>query len=407
MSRASSRLSQLFIDRLSGTPVGRDMFHWDSVVPGFGVRVFVSGRISWIVQYRTSDRRQRRLSIGDVRHLPLADARARARELLAQVALGHDPQADRQKVRQASRVLDLVEAYLSDAKVKRKPRSYVEIERSLRKASAPLHHLKVDAVDRRDVVEVLNRIKVESGPFAASRVRAYLSAMWSWGLRSGLAEGRNPVALTPRPAVEKSRERVLSEAELSLIWRCTADGTAYSRIVRLLMLTGQRREEVGAMRWDEIQAGEVALWVLPSSRTKNGRQHEVPLSPLAIEQLPLRGDGALAFGTGAAGFSGWSGSKVRLDRRMLQQAREDFEVCHGCPPESGEVEVHPWRLHDLRRTFATWANEMGIEPHVVEAILNHVSGAAKGGVAGVYNRATYRRQKTEALWQWQKFFLSI
>lgn len=246
MSRASSRLSQAYVDRLiAGHGVG-EAFHWDSVLSGFGLRLFASGRSSWVVQYRTSGRRQRRFTIGDVRHLSLVEARTKAREVLAQVALGYDPQADRQKVRRASRVIELVEAYLKDAKLRRKPRSYVEIERSLLKSASDLHHLKADNVDRRDVVGLLDRIKTDSGPFAASRVRAYLSAMWSWGLRSGLIDGRNPVAMTPRPAVEKSRERVLSDIELSLIWRCTDDGTAYSRIVRLLLLTAQRRDEVGA-----------------------------------------------------------------------------------------------------------------------------------------------------------------
>jgi integrase len=373
-----------------------DMFHWDSALPGFGLRVFATGRISWVVQYRTADRRQRRLALGDVRRLSLVEAKGKARELLAQVALGQDPQGDRHKVRQASRVIDLVDAYLEDAKRRRKPRSFIEIERSLRKAAAMLHHLRAERVERRDVVGLLNRIKVESGPFAANRVRAYLSAMWNWGIRSGIVDGTNPIAITLPPAAEKSRDRVLADAELALIWRCTGDGAQYSRIVRLLMLTAQRRDEIGSMSWDEISD---SMLVLSANRTKNARSHEVPLSECAVGQLPPQGAGVL-FGRSGNGFSAWSLSKARLDRRMLLLSSEDFKKRHGRSPVEGEVTLQPWRLHDLRRTFATWANEAGIEPHVVEAVLNHVSGAAKSGVAGVYNRATYRAQKLEALDRW-------
>ena len=201
MSRAVSRLTQLFVDRLAAEPAMSDTFHWDSALPGFGLRVFATGRMSWVVQYRTADRRQRRLALGDVRRLSLVEAKGKARELLAQVALGQDPQGDRHKVRQASRVIDLVDAYLEDAKERRKPRSFIEIERSLRRAAATLHHLRAEKVERRDVVGLLNRIKVESGPFAANRVRAYLSAMWNWGIRSGIVEGTNPVSITLPPAL--------------------------------------------------------------------------------------------------------------------------------------------------------------------------------------------------------------
>lgn len=287
MSRASSRLSQVFVNRLVGHPGSNVGFHWDSALPGFGIRVLDSGRGSWVVQYRTNDRRQRRQVIGDVRRLSLAEAKGKAREILAQVALGSDPQADRRKLKMASRVIDLIDVYLEDAHGRRKPRSYIEIERSLRRSAEPLHHFKADQVGRRDIVGLLNRVKTVSGPFAANHVRAYLSAMWTWGLRSGLVEGVNPVSQTPFPAPEKSRDRVLSDAELALIWRATADGGEYNRIVRLLMLTAQRRDEVGAMQWNELSlSGDQPVLILPASRTKNSRPHEVPLCDLAVASLP-------------------------------------------------------------------------------------------------------------------------
>jgi integrase len=202
-------------------------------------------------------------------------------------------------------------------------------------------------------------------------------------MRAGLTEA-NPVAGALRVAAETSRERVLTPDELASIWSaCREDD--FGRIVRLLVLTAQRREEVGSMTWSELDL-EQGLWTIPRERTKNGRSHEVPLSAAAVDilrKLPHRQGREYVFGEGAGGFSGWSKCKARLDARIAA---------------TGES-LHPWRLHDLRRTAATRMAEMGTLPHVVEALLNHVSGH-KAGVAGVYNRATYREEKRQALAAW-------
>jgi integrase len=146
--------------------------------------------------------------------------------------------------------------------------------------------------------------------------------------------------------------------------------------VRLLMLTGQRRHEVASMVWSELDL-ERALWTIPAARTKNGREHEVPLSRQALARLPERTGRAHVFGHGRkGGFSGFSRAKARLD------AAAGLET--------------PWRLHDLRRSATTHMAEIGIEPHVIEAVINHSSGH-KGGVAGVYNWAAYRPQKMAAM----------
>ncbi len=182
---------------------------------------------------------------------------------------------------------------------------------------------------------------------------------------------------------------------------CTAGGSDYDRIVRLLMLTAARREEVGGMAWAELTRSRDpgCLWTVPGSRAKNGREHELFLPVLAVEQLPQQRERALVFGKGEGSFSGWSAAKSRLDRAMHRKLVERFTKQHARAPEPYEVKVAPWRLHDLRRTFATWSNEHGTQPHVVEAILNHVSGS-RAGVAGVYNRAVYREQKAEVLGAW-------
>ena len=179
----------------------------------------------------------------------------------------------------------------------------------------------------------------------------------------------------PRNA-EVARERVLSNEEIAAIWRATGTGSDYSRIVRMLLLTGCRREEIGGLRWDEIERDVITLG---RDRTKTGAVQEVFLGPLALAQLPEREDREFVFGRGrsnGAGFSGWSKSKARLD------AAVGFE----------------WRLHDLRRTLSTRLNDAGVEPHVVEALLGHAG--ARAGIAGVYNKAAYREQKRQALEKW-------
>ena len=215
-------------------------------------------------------------------------------------------------------------------------------------------------------------------------------------MKEGLA-ANNPVIATNRPHEPKSRERTLSDAELVEIWRAARDD-AYGRIIRLLMLTGQRRDEVGGMAWSEL-ALDKGLWSIPASRTKNKRAHDVPLSDTALailREMPALGERDLVFTGGRGGFSGWSKAKEALDGRIAATRRE-AAVGKGSP-DAAKPMPH-WTLHDLRRTLATRAGDLGIAPHVVEALLNHVSGS-KAGVAGVYNRSLYQVEKRTALEIW-------
>jgi integrase len=202
--------------------------------------------------------------------------------------------------------------------------------------------------------------------------------MFNWAIREGY-DVANPVQGTNKPAQPKSRERVLTDAELKAIWN-GCDDDDYGRIVRLLMLTGQRRDEVGGMCWSEIVGDR---WTIPGARTKNHREHQLPLSAFALALLPDRRQGRdFIFGDGPRrGYSGWSKSKARLDAR---------------------IGVSGWVVHDLRRTVATgMADRLGVLPHVIEAVLNHVSGH-KSGVAGIYNRARYSAEISDALERWSE-----
>jgi integrase len=287
--------------------------------------------------------------------------------------------------------------FLARQKAKLKPRSYVEVERHLVKRAKPLHGLYLAGIDRRRVAALLSQVGDLHGPIAANRLRASLSAFFAWTIREGMLDS-NVVVGTNRTD-EVARDRVLSPDELREIWRALPDDD-YGAIVRLLILTGQRREEIGGLRWSEIDLGRGTI-IFPASRTKNRREHEIPTSDAVREILETRDrrvNRDLVFGTGRGPFSGWSNAKEMLDARLLD-ARKAALGKKAKP-------LPAWRLHDLRRSAATHMAENGVQPHVIEAVLNHVSGH-KAGVAGIYNRAMYAAEKAAALTFWAEHLTSI
>jgi len=314
--------------------------------------------------------------------------------LHAQVKLGHDPAG--QKVESQARAVEVFERilkpYLAHKEAALKPRSYLEVERHLETHAKRLHGLLMANIDRRTIAALLAEIATASGPTEANHVRASLSAFFAWAMREGLIEA-NPVIGTNRAAEKGARSRVLGDNEIRDIWNA-AGGDDYGAIVKLLALTGQRRDEIGGLRRAEIDLDK-ALISLPAERTKNKRPHDIPLSPAALAILTdwsRRSEGRdYVFGRGKAGYQGWSNSKEFLDQRI---------------GEAGKAIPH-WTLHDLRRTISTrMHDELGIAPHIVEAVLNHVSGH-RAGVAGVYNRAIYAKDKAIALARWAEHLASI
>jgi integrase len=358
-----------------------EAFYWDREISGLGLRVYPSGRKTWILQYRDAAGRTRRMPIGQAPAIDPTAARRLAGDLLTQVAGGANPSVERRQMRKAATVADIFEAYLTHAEKEQRPSSFDQTRRNLRKYATGLYREAVAEIDRAAVSRLHQRLGTEVGRIQANRVLASLSAAWVWALRTGLVGGDNPAAYVPK-FNEQPRERVLSPNELRLIWQCTDCDRPFDRIVRLLLLTACRRQEIGGMHWSEIE-GE--LLVVPAARMKRARPHEVPLSGLALAQLPNRlGDGCV-FSTGDTGFEGWSSAKKALDRKIV----------------SAYAPLPQWGLHDFRRTFSTIAHERGIaEPHIIEAVLAHEG--AQSGVAGVYNRAAYREQKRQALDSWAK-----
>ena len=354
---------------------------WDAALRGFGMRALRSGRRSWVYQYRDEHTRTRRMALGDVTAVSLEAAREAARQMAADVALGANPSVERKKKRAAGTVLELVEAYLVNARQRQRSRTFSGTERHLRVHAAPLHHDRVEAVRRGDIAGLLGQVAESSGPISANRLRAALSAMWTWGLRTGLIDAdNNPVTFTVRQR-ERTRDRTLSGAELKAIWKATDNDKDYSRIVRLCLLTGCRREEIGGLRWEEIQNERI---VLSPNRMKGNLAHEIAMLPMISSVLPQRPNDpkGSVFGRRGTGFSGWSKSKIYLDAKLAD---------HG-------LEILHWGLHDLRRTLSTRLHDAGVEPLVIEALLAH----KQQGVAAVYNRASFREAKSAALKHWHE-----
>jgi integrase len=375
-------------------PEGKsDALFFDDDVPGFGLRIRAGGKKTWIVQYRVG-KQQRRVTLGTTSALDPEKARKAARERLAQVTLGGDPQSDKIKARASAAITfgSLVNTYLQFKEASVRESTYAETKRYLSEHWKTLHKVAIHEIRRRDIAVRLTEISKESGPIAAARARVALSGMFTWAVREGIVDA-NPVIGTNKPAEPKSRDRVLTDTELAEVWAACPDND-YGRIVKLLLLTGGRREEIGGLTWQEINIGRAEL-NLPANRTKNARPHIIPLSPLALSIIgdaPQRDGRDHLFGEGTGAFSGWSKAKAALDRRILEARRTH--------QPGGELKPMPaWRLHDLRRTVATQMADLGIQPHVIEAVLNHVSGS-KAGVAGVYNRSLYAAEKRAALELW-------
>jgi integrase len=301
----------------------------------------------------------------------------KAKQLLGTVAGGVDPFAQALSGEGFPAAID---RYLER---KRSQKSFTQTERYLRNHSAPLHSLKLAQIDRRKIAALLGDVETTRGPVARNGLRSTLSAFFAWCITEGLLES-NPVTGTAKADVSGSRERVLTLQELRKLWRALGDDE-FSNVVRLLLLTGQRRNEIGKLRWSEIDV-KCKMIILPAERAKNGRQHELPLSTQAtaiIAGVPQRNTTDFLFAK--RGFTNWDGAKQELDR------------CIG---------IAPWRIHDLRRSAATYMAELKVQPHIIEAVLNHVSGH-KAGVAGVYNRAKYSDEMREALQRWADYIDQI
>ncbi len=398
-------------------PGPKDVYLWDTELKRFGVRITKAGARIYLVQYRParvsgSANIFRRITIGQHgKPWTIEAARKQARTILAEVDQKADPFADR-RAELAARQLANQTAAAAQAEAERiaalRLRSTFEavakrfIETRLdttRSGTETARLIKYDAIPawrdrqvadirRGDVAQLLDDVATRS-PAVSRSVYAALRGLFAYAVERDLIEV-SPCASVKAPPRPEARDRVLSDAELLTIWNgCDQISPIFAAAIRLLMLTGQRRSEVAEARWDEFDM-TAAVWRIPKERSKNGREHELDLSPQAVAILeqqprttafvfPARGEGPI---------KGFAATKRQLDAEIAKLRRQD-EV----QPMAG------WRIHDLRRTFATGLAEMGLSPHVIERVLNHVSGVTSG-LVGVYQRHEYRPERKAAMVAW-------
>jgi integrase len=378
-----------------------------------------TGHKSWAIRFRRPDGRSGKVVIGPFdsegetsqepqigRPLTLGAARVLANTLRRQRLMGKDLVAEHRARRQGGDSYPSVAIAFVERHAKPNTRGWREISRQLgldpdggvipggladrwrsKSVTEIAPQLIHDVVEEARAKSVPGLGATNRGPSEA-RARhlfAALSKMFSWALRQRLVEA-NPCASVHRPEPGKSRDRTLTDAELSRVWHaCHIVGEPWGSIFKLLILTGQRLREIGELSWDEIQED---LLVLPGTRTKNHRAHTVPLSAPAKEILDRQiKTGRFVFSTnGVRPPSGWSKAKARLDRII------------GSMPD--------WRLHDIRRSYVTGISELGVRSEVAETAINHVSGH-RSGVSGVYNKSILMAERKAAMDLWAAHVMQL
>jgi integrase len=386
----------------------------DDAITGAYVEMRPSGAVSYVLRYRFNDKTCK-LTLGkfDPDEGGLAKARAKAREARNAIGQGIDPAAAKRDAKAARAVAarqaeaslepapvaaDLVEtiaAEFIERHAKPNTRDWRETERLLQRNVVPhWRGRRLSQITKADIHAILDLMIDRGAAVGANRVFAQLRKMCGWAVSRGLIE-RNPCDGITRPSSETKRDRVLNDDELAQVWRgCEAISFPFGPLTQLLILTGQRRGEVAGMSYSELDL-DGASWTIPAARVKNKRQHEVPLSPQAVALLRgtprIVGSNFVFSTTGNTAPSGFSNSKEHLDRVLLTLAPQPLE---------------PWTIHDLRRSVASGMARIGVALHVIEKVLNHVSGSF-GGIVGVYQRHSYEAEMRAALDAWAEHMASI
>jgi integrase len=338
---------------------------WDTSLPTFGVRVSPKGTKTFMLKLHGG-----RQAIGRYPIISLQEARSEAKRLLAERTLG--------KLRpQSITYPQAANLFVEDKARSRRPKTAESYEWMLNRFTfkGQLSEIRGD-----DIARTLKGIKSRS-TYDHALVAARI--FFNWAIKRRYIDHNPAFGLSPHGT--PTRSRVLSDAELKAVWKAADQiGGHYGTIVKLLLCSGQRRGEIAALHTSWIQNDHI---VLPKEITKNGRQHSFPIGTFCASLLPTMTQGLLfpARGTTNKSFNGWSKSKAVLD------------ILSG---------VTKWTLHDLRRTFATNAAQLGVAPHVVEKLLNHATGTISG-VAGIYNRFQYEKECREAIELWENKLHSI
>jgi integrase len=376
-------LTAASVDRIKPPALGQAEY-FDKGFPGLALRISYGGGKSFVFFYRIGGK-LRRMTLGTYPAISLAQARQAWRDARQDVAAGRDPAQVRKREVMGTNFKSVADEWLDRDQSKNKTAELVRhiVERDL----VPVWgHLSVTDITRRDVRDLIDSIADRGAPIGARRVHAYVHRFFRWCVGRDIIEA-NPAADMPKPGRETKRDRVLSDEELTDVWNAAGKlGWPYGDAIRLLILTGARREEIGQLKWSEIEGDLIAL---EGARTKNAVPQTIPLSlPAAtvLQHVPRIAESKRVFTTnGKTAVSGWSRAKSKLDEL------------------SG---VSDWRIHDLRRTVATGLQKLGVNLQTIEAVLGHTSGS-RSGLVGVYQRHSFDAEKRAALDTWGAHVQSI
>jgi integrase len=390
-------LTDRFLKALKPAPAGKTYDVRDTVVPGFRVRVSETGRCTFILLTRfPGSSNPTRRAIGEYGAMTLAQARETAQDWHRLIARGIDPQFEQERQRQAAlRQQENTFAFICEEYIKRhvrKTRKAAEVESDLRREFIPiLGGRPITDITQHDVVAIIDEVVDRGTPYQAHNLLGHIRTMYNWAIARGVyGIERSPCdRLKPAAVIGKklARQRILNDNEIRAFWNSTeALGYPYGPLLRLLLITGQRKSEVGEARWSEFDLGK-RLWTIPAARMKADAAHVVPLSGEAIkilEGLPRFHHGDHLFSTtfGAKAVDGFAKAKHKIDDEMLKHLR-------AAPPA-------PWVFHDIRRTMRTGLSALPIPDLVRELVIAHT----KPGLHKVYDQFAYVDEKRDALDRW-------
>jgi integrase len=353
----------------------------DAVVPGLYLIVQPTGVKSWAVRYRVGKRTRKLTLPGRYPVLSLGKARIAARTALESVSEGEDPAAAKHLGTPAD---DTLAAYVALYREKHvsilRPGTAANINRELKNMQDAWPGRSLRSISKKEIVAIID-VAAKRGPSAGIMAWKIAKAFFAW-CEAREDEFASPARSVRKPAKEKSRDRVLDDNELKRTWEAAdvAGGPA-GALVKLLILSGARRNEVTELARDEIKAEAIEL---PGERTKNGVPHTIPITPMiqrVIKSLPTTG-------------------------RYVLNGRDRPFGDHSGAKERVAPAIPPWKLHDLRRSFASGLQRLGVAPHIVELALNHRTGTFSG-VAGIYQRHRYASEVRESFEIWSRHIESL
>jgi integrase len=404
-------------------PATGQVEHFDKGFPGLALRVSYGGGKSWVFFYRVGGR-LKRLTLGTYPALDLAQAREAWREARQTVAMGRDPAEERKRQKPAVDFASVAEEWLK--RDQEKNRTAAEARRIIHRYVLPhWAGLPITDIGRREILDLVDGIADRGAVIMARRVHSRLHRVFGWCVARGILAA-NPMTGLPKPGAETTRDRVLSDEEIAAAWIAAEGlGWPFGPLFQLLILTGARRDEIGGLRWAEVQDANLRL---AGDRTKNATPHSIPLSVPAraiIEKLPRIAGTDFVFTTnGKTPVSGWSKAKLKLDAALLGLFDPTTLIGGAKVPSTAKGALlgkgtqkangtnvppplsAPWRTHDIRRSVATGLQRLGVTLQAIEAVLGHVSGS-RAGVVGIYQRHSFDAEKAAALEAWGAHVMSL